>query len=99
MLPGGGPTFFSSISGNAALAGFSNLQSFYYWSGTEYAPDTSGAWAFNTNNGLQYTYNKADALYALAVLPGDVAAIPEPETYAMMLAGLGLIGLMRRRRR
>jgi hypothetical protein len=28
-----------------------------------------------------------------------IAAIPEPETYAMMLAGLGLVGFMARRRR
>jgi choice-of-anchor A domain-containing protein len=30
---------------------------------------------------------------------GYVTAVPEPETYAMLLAGLGLIGVMRRRRR
>ena len=34
--------------------------------------------------------------YALVMRPGDslaaVAAVPEPETYAMMLAGLGLMG-------
>ncbi|MRD73019.1 PEP-CTERM sorting domain-containing protein [Rhodocyclus tenuis] len=29
----------------------------------------------------------------------NIAAIPEPETYALMLAGLGLIGLIARRRR
>ena len=29
----------------------------------------------------------------------SVSAIPEPETYAMMLAGLGLMGLIARRRR
>jgi hypothetical protein len=29
----------------------------------------------------------------------DVPAIPEPETYAMMLAGLGLLGFVARRRR
>jgi DNA-binding beta-propeller fold protein YncE len=28
-----------------------------------------------------------------------IAAIPEPETYALMFAGLGIIGFMRRRRR
>jgi hypothetical protein len=29
----------------------------------------------------------------------QVAAVPEPETYAMMLAGLGLIGFAARRRK
>jgi hypothetical protein len=28
-----------------------------------------------------------------------VAAVPEPETYAMMLAGLGMVGMLARRRR
>ena len=28
-----------------------------------------------------------------------VAAVPEPETYAMMLAGLGLMGFVARRRK
>jgi hypothetical protein len=28
-----------------------------------------------------------------------VQAIPEPETYALMLAGLGVVGFMARRRR
>jgi hypothetical protein len=34
----------------------------------------------------------------VSVDPG-VAAVPEPETYALMLAGLGLVSLMHRRRR
>ncbi len=32
---------------------FSNLQPNYYWSGTEYAPDTSTAWGFNFGYGGQ----------------------------------------------
>lgn len=28
-----------------------------------------------------------------------VSAVPEPETYAMLLAGLGMIGFMARRRK
>ena len=30
---------------------------------------------------------------------GTLAPVPEPETYAMMLAGLGMLGFMARRRR
>ena len=29
----------------------------------------------------------------------QVAAVPEPETYAMMIAGLGLMGFMVRRKK
>jgi len=29
----------------------------------------------------------------------SVAAVPEPETYALMLAGLGLLGFMARRKK
>ncbi len=77
---------------------FTNFQSGYYWSGTEYAPSPSGAWLFGTGDGFQFLDGKSDSLYALAVRPGDVAAVPEAQTYALMLAGLGLIGWRARRR-
>lgn len=32
-------------------------------------------------------------------LTGAVAAVPEPETYAMLMAGLGIVGFVARRRR
>lgn len=41
------------------------------------------------------TLNKSDAYYNGSI---QVAAVPEPETYAMFLAGLGLIGGIARRR-
>lgn len=41
--------------------------------------------------------NAANKGYYAGVL--SVSAVPEPETYAMMLAGLGAIGFMARRRR
>lgn len=42
-----------------------------------------------------YNYSQAQVLYAGI----DVSPIPEPETYAMLLAGLGLIGFVARRRK
>lgn len=78
---------------------FQNLQSADYWVGTEYAPDTNYAWGFYTHNGGQGATGNGYSLYAMAVHPGDVAAVPEPETYAMLVAGLGLIGAVARRRR
>jgi hypothetical protein len=78
---------------------FSNVQSYVYWSGTEYAPNTSSAWFFGTYNGFQSANGKDFNMYAWAVRPGQVAAVPEPETVAMLLAGLGMLSFTARRRR
>jgi hypothetical protein len=79
---------------------FRNIQtSQAYWSGTE-APFTGQkkTWVFYFSHGAQGPESQQYYFYAWAVRDGDVAAVPEPETYAMMLAGLGLVGLMASRK-
>lgn len=82
-----------SWTNTANLALFTHLQSDGYWYGTVDALNpASGAWVFGNDNFLQYISSQENVFYAWAVRPGDVAAIPEPETYALLLAGLGLLG-------
>lgn len=75
---------------------FINMQPYAYWTGEEY--DSSLAWSFHTDVGAQHANFKSNGYYAWAVRPGDVAAVPEAQTYALMLAGLGLVGWRARRR-
>jgi hypothetical protein len=60
---------------------------FAYSARMDFSSGTSNALATN-----------AATLYAWAVRNGDVPAVPEPETYGMMLMGIGLIGFVVRRR-
>lgn len=68
-----------------------------YWYETAYL---SAAWGFWISGGAQFAALNPDLdSFAWAVRDGDVAAIPEASTYSMMLAGLGLVGFMARRRK
>lgn len=90
---------FSTGTNAANLALFSNVVSFIYWSGTEYAPNQSEAWFFNVTQGAQANLTKIGELFAVAVRPGDVtASVPEPQSLALVLLGLGA-GMVARRRR
>jgi hypothetical protein len=52
-----------------------------------------GAWGVSANEGYA-TIGKSNV-----ILDVGVAAVPEPESFAMLLAGLGVVGAMVRRRR
>lgn len=79
---------------------FSNLQPDAYWSESDYSLyDPDIAWSFFMDSGAQFAHFKGyDGFYAWAVSPGDVATVPEAQTYALLLAGLGLVGWHARRR-
>lgn len=103
-----GHMFYNNMgasAGNSILTGentanltlFANLQVGNYWTGTAHSDFI--AWDFRNHSGHQGYYMRGEDFYAWAVRNGDVAApIPEPETYAMMLAGLGVMGGIARRR-
>lgn len=70
---------------------FSNAQSFVYWSGTELVSDPPYAFIFFFNSGEYLDELKSHHRFAWAVHDGDVALIPEPEMYAMMVFGLAVL--------
>jgi len=76
---------------------FTNMQLGSYWSGSEYSP--SNAWRFFTE-GDQDLDGKSNALFAVAVRSGDVAAsaVPEPGTVALLSLSLGALVMVSRRR-
>jgi len=81
---------------------FTNVQSDGYWSGTEYAPNPIGAWAFFFGDcvspcGFGGGFGKGDGYYAWAVRAGDVAAVPVPAAVWLFGSGLGLLGWFRRK--
>ena len=78
---------------------FSNLQSNYYWSATEYAPVTGNAWLFGMISGDSNNINKAQSFFAWAVHSGDVSAVPVPAAAWLFGSGLlGLVGMARRKK-
>ena len=76
---------------------FSNLSYLNYWTGTLH--DDNNAWVFNFRYGIQFWDSIRTPLlkFTTAVHSGDIITmIPEPTTYAMLLAGLGLMGFLRK---
>jgi hypothetical protein len=78
---------------------FSNIQSGFYWSGTE-SPVYPGPFTYRFDVGVQdASKSYSSGYYSWVVRTGDVAPVPEASTYAMFLAGLGLVGFMANRRK
>jgi hypothetical protein len=76
---------------------FQNIQSYYYWSGTDYQQHDY-AWEFRFN-GYQDAYSKADHLfYAMAVHDGDVASVPLPAAISLFWPSLLGLGVVARRK-
>ncbi|QWF70737.1 DUF1566 domain-containing protein [Methylomonas paludis] len=96
-----GELFYNELGGTAGSSipsgPFSNVQSYAYWSGTEYAADPHYAWGFDTGDGNQGLNGKVIQFYAWAVSPGNVAAVPEPNI--IWLFGTGLLGYLGLKRR
>lgn len=85
----------------ANLVLFINVQSYYYWSGTPYAPNSEfeRAWYFNTQVAYQLDGRQISQLYAVAVRQGDVLSqVPEPQTLALSLFAIGAAMMKSRRR-
>ncbi|HYN77971.1 MAG TPA: DUF1566 domain-containing protein [Lamprocystis sp. (in: g-proteobacteria)] len=96
----GGLTAGDSILDSTILDDhFANMQSYAYWSGTEFAPVPFGAWYFLTDRGYQNRDGKGGQIYGWAVRPGQVAAAPLPATGLLMALGLLALGVSRRGRR
>lgn len=98
--------------GQADVGLVRNLQSDGYWYGTSFEPNpTTWAWfADYWGAGYQQALPVETRMQGWAVRAGDVVVpvppggdyappIPEPETHAMLLCGLGLLAVMRARRR
>jgi hypothetical protein len=94
-------SIWASAGGSfAGLSGqFDGVQRFAYWTSTEFEQVLGRVWTFSGSNGEPDFAGMDISFFAVAVRPGDIAAVPEPQTYALTLMGVGALLLAKRRRR
>ncbi len=90
---GSGTSHFTNGAGNVLLS-------------SESFTSNSSGWTLNTHaftvnsfSDFRVRFTTSPSQTALIDSVGITTAVPEPETYAMMLAGLGAIGFLSRRRK
>ena len=80
------------------IGGFSGIQS-VYWSGTVvstgFSPRSS---SLEFDNNFEGATKVGSLFSAWAVRSGNTTAVPEPQTVALLLFGLGLLGWRTKRR-
>ena len=74
---------------------FEHLQSYSYWSGTEY--DANHAWEFEFHNGGQYNPNSFNEIYGIAVLPGTVSSVPLPGAFILFGSAIAVLAAFKRK--
>lgn len=103
---GTGSALISSLSGTGLTAGVDAIELPASADFGEYTGTRSGEITFSAYKPLvanvSANWNTLGAVDASTILPNTtaftVAAVPEPETYALLVAGLGLVGFSARRK-
>lgn len=77
---------------------FQNIQDDVYWSNTANIACAGYGAHYSCSGGTAHPYNESMGLFAWAVRPGDVAAVPVPAAAWLLGSGLlGLVGVARRK--